>query len=242
MTTGIGNEWDPGDSPEIGTEIVHKVNEIIEPEIVSVFEQIDALIRETVASEFRLDKRYAKLGVLLTEVSEKELWRDTEFKSFDEYVNSLAERYHRGRTQLYAIFAAVREMRPYLNEDQMNKMGISKLGVLKKATKELGFPPNADVIETALDPAKTVSDVRKSVAQNHKLTEPEQQGTWLDLGGFFVTPEERLVIKSGFEATWRTDPVIQKTVKESIRTKEGLLRLCMEYLSVHSDGVETGTA
>lgn len=209
--------------------------EPIQAQPSSIFEQIDSLIQKLLSAEFGIDHGYAKLGLLLTEVSEQELWREAGYKSFDAYLELLSDRYHRGRTQLYHYFSSVREMRPYLTEGQMNEMGISKLSVLKKATKELGFPPNQEVIQTALDPKKTVSDVRKAVAQNHKLTEEEQAGTWYDLGGFFVTDEEKLVIRSAFEASWRTDPVIQKTVKEQIRIKEGLIRMCMEYLSTHSE-------
>lgn len=215
--------------------------EILQGEIVPVLEQIDTLIQRLLAAESNLDHGYAKLGMLLTDVSEQELWRE-DFQSFDQYLSSLTEKYHRGRTSLYQYFSAVREMRPYLSEEQMNVMGISKLSVLKKATRELGFPPNTAVMETALDPQTTVSDVRKAVAQNHKLTPEEQEGTWYDLGGFFASAEERLVIRSAFEASWRTDPVVQKTVKESVRLKEGLLRLSMEYLATHSEGVESGTA
>jgi len=221
------------DSPGIGLPVAP-----IQAQPSSIFEQIDSLIQKLLSAEFGLDHGYAKLGLLLTEVSEQELWREAGYKSFDTYLELLSDKYHRGRTQLYHYYSSVREMRPYLTEGQMNEMGISKLGVLKKATKELGFPPNNDVIETALDPKKTVSDVRKAVAQNHKLTQEEQTGTWFDLGGFFVTDEEKLVIKSAFEAAWRTDPVIQKTVKEQIRTKEGLFRLCMEYLGSHSEPEE----
>ena len=217
------------------TEIIKATEVLAEPS--SVFEQIDSLIQKLLAAETKLDHGYAKLGLLLTEVSEKELWRGA-FPCFDDYLSSLCERFHRGRTQIYTYFSSVREMRPYLSEEQMNKIGISKLNELKKTTKKLGFPPANEVIETALDPEKTVSDVRKSVAQNHNLTPQEQNGTWLDLGGFFVTPEERTVITESFQAAWRTDPVISPTVKETIRTKEAILRLAMEYLSVHSAAEE----
>jgi hypothetical protein len=133
-------------------------------------------------------------------------------------------------------------MRPYLTEGQMNEIGISKLNVLKKATKQLGFPPNNEVIQTALDPKTTVSDVRKQIAQEHRLTEEEQQGAWFDLGGFFVTQEEKLVLNEALQAAWRTDPVIQSTIKPEIRTKEALLRWAMEYLSTHADAAERGEA
>ncbi len=210
-----------------------KFEEPINTVVVDIFERIDHLIQGLLVRESQLDHGYARLGMLLVEVSEQELWREKGYKSFDSYLLEKCEQFHRGRTQIYSYYSSVREMKPYLSEDQMNTMGISKLNVLKGATKKLGFPPNSDVISVALDPKATVSEVRKAIAQTHSLTEEETQGTWYDLGGFFVTPEERLVLREGFEATWRTDPVVQPTIKESIRIKEGLLRLCMEFLSSH---------
>lgn len=214
----------------------------IQGQVVSIFEQIEMMIQGILTREVALDHGYAHLGGLLVQVSEQELWREAGFKSFDKYLEQLSEKYHRGRTQLYAYFSSVREMRPYLSETQMNEIGISKLNVLKGATKKLGFPPNSEVIEVALDAKSTVSDVKKKIAQTHQLNEEEQEGTWFELGGFFVTPEEKLVLKEAFEAAWRTDPVIQKTVKEQIRLKEGLIRLGMEYLSTHGEQVEEGVA
>ena len=219
-----------------------KPMEPIQGQIVSIFEQIEMMIQGILTREVALDHGYAHLGALLVQVSEQELWREPGFQSFDKYMESLQEKYHRGRTQLYSYFTSVREMRPYLSETQMNEIGISKLNVLKGATKKLGFPPNNEVIEVALDAKSTVSDVKKKIAQTHQLVEEEQQGTWFELGGFFVTDEEKLVLKSAFEASWRTDPVISKTVKEQIRMKEGLLRLAMEYLAAHQDAVEEGVA
>lgn len=211
-------------------------------EHATIFEQIDSLINRLLTKESDLDHGYAKLGLLLVEVSEQELWREAGFKSFDTYLTTVIEKYHKGRTQMYAIFTSVREMRPYLTEGQMNDMGITKLNQLKKATAKLGFPPNNAVMKIALDPKSTVADVRKAVAQNHQFTEEEAKGTWFDLGGFFVTDDERLVIREAFEAAWKTDPVVQRSVKNEIRTKEGLMRMAMEYLSVHGDTSEEGRA
>jgi len=62
---------------------------------------------------------------------------------------------------MFAFFTSVREMKPYLTEEQMNDMGITKLSELKKATKKLGFPRNTAVMDVAMDPRSTVSDVVK---------------------------------------------------------------------------------
>lgn len=196
----------------------------------SIFEQIESLIQKNLSAERTLDKGYAKLGLLLVEVSDKELWRES-YQSFNTYLEELTDKYHRGRTMLYKYFSAVREMKPYLTEEQMDKMGISKLDTLKRATKELGFPPNNEVLQIALDSETTNSDVRKAISQHHKLAPEEQAGTWYELEGFFASEDERLVIKSAFEAAWSQDPVVQKTVKESTRIKEGLLRLSMSFLA-----------
>jgi hypothetical protein len=221
-------------------EMVKTENQILEARESNIFEEINSLMSGLIRREADLDLGWVRLGVLLNEVSEQEMWREKGYKSFDAYLKEVCDKYHRGRTQTYFYFSSVREMKPYLSETQMNTMGISKLNVLKKATKELGFPPNNEVIQTALDPESTVSDVRKKVAQEHKLTPEEQTGTWFDLGGFMVSEEEKMVLESAFEATWKTDPVIQKSVKKEIRIKEGLLRMAMEYLAAHADLVEEG--
>lgn len=215
----------------------------IQGQVVDIFEQIELMIQGILTRENQLDHGYAHLGGLLVQVSEQELWREAGFKSFDKYLEQLSEKYHRGRTQLYAYFSSVREMRPYLSETQMNEIGISKLNVLKGATKKLGFPPNNEVIDVALDANSTVSDVKKKIAQEHQFTEEEQQDTqWFELPGFFATKEQILVITSALEASWRTDPVVQKSVKPGIRALEALLRFSMEYLSTHGESAETGEA
>jgi len=101
-------------------------------------------------------------------------------------------------------------------EEQMNDMGITKLSELKKATKKLGFPPNTAVMDVAMDPVppfrcpqsnRTKPPIYRGGAKRH-LARP-----WR----VFVTPEEKLVITEAFSAAWRTDPVVQRSVKNEIR-------------------------
>ena len=138
--------------------------QVLDAQEVSIFDRIDSLLEGLLLRENQLDHGYATLGLLLTEVSEKELWRGAGFTSFDKYLTSLIDKYHRGRTQIWNYFSSVREMKPYLTEGQMNTMGISKLNVLKRATKQLGFPPNDTVIKAALDPESSVY-VRREVGR-----------------------------------------------------------------------------
>jgi len=202
---------------------------------------VQTLIENLLQAEGLLEHGYAKLGYLLTEVSEHRYWLAAGFESFGEYIKSLSEKYNRGRTQLYHYFSTVKELKPYLKEAQLNEMGIAKANEIRKSVKQTGFPPKDEIIEQALKPEVTTAIVRKLLFESTNRP-PDEKGTWMDFEGFYVTPDERLVINSAFEAAWRTDPVVQKDVPAWVRRKEAILRMAMEFLAEHGDKSERGEA
>lgn len=203
--------------------------------------KVDKLISELLTAEGLLEHGYAKLGYLLTEVSEHRYWEAAGLESFGEYIKSLSEKYNRGRTQLYHYFSTVKELKPYLTEDQLNEMGIAKANEIRKSVKQTGFPPKEEIISEAVKPGVTTATVRKLLfeATNRPA---DEKGTWMDFEGFYVTEDERLVIRSAFEAAWRTDPIVSKSVPDWTRRKEAVLRMAMEYLAEHGDKAEKGEA
>src|SRR5579885_555742 len=112
---------------------MNETTEIISvAEAQNVLTEVNSLIDKLAKAEAGLEKGYARLGFLLTEVSEKGYWRG-DYESFGAYMQALSERYGRGRTQLYAYFSTVRELKPYVDEKQLNDMGIAKAGEIKRS-------------------------------------------------------------------------------------------------------------
>lgn len=217
------------------TDLVHKVNS-------TVLQEVDILIGKLQGAEACLEHGYARLGLLLTEVSEKEFWHDVDgCKSMNDYIRLLGEKYNRGRTQIYNYFATVKELRPYVTEQQLDDMGISKARELKSATKRSGFPPSQEIISEAVKPETTIEKVRELLF-NSGNPAPENKGTWFDLAGFPVTPEELATINDAFEAACKTDPIISQSLPAWARKKEWILRMAMEYLGSHGEAANRGEA
>lgn len=213
--------------------------EIVTTEAIEFLGQVNTLLDKLVVAEAGLESGYARLGYLLSEVSEKGYWRAS-YESFGDYIAELGGRFSYKRTQLYNFMSTVKELRPYLTEDQLNGMGIAKAGELAKSVRQSGFPPNAETLAKVSDPKVSVKEVRKLLFED-SLPAPEDK-SWYDFQGFHVTVDERKVIDAAFNAAWRTDPVVAQSLHESIRRKEAILRLSMEYLSTYQDAVEEGTA
>lgn len=223
------------------TKLVHKVN-IIEPEIIQgeVLTEIDSLLQKLQGAEIGLELGRIKLGMLLNRVKEQDLWKEAGYKNFTAYLEFIEDRYHKGKTSIYAYFSTVRELRPYLSEQQMFQIGISKAKELMHSVKRSGSLAGT-VIEAAVKPETTVDDVKRLLAEDGNPT-TEEKGTWYPQEGFWVSDDEKKVLDAADQAAWHTDPVVQKDLPAWCRRKEARLRHAMEYLSTHSDMVERGEA
>lgn len=195
--------------------------------------QVDVLITELLTAESQLDNDYVKLGHLLFDVQRHLYWKHVGFTSFGEYMLSLADKYNKGRTQLYQYVATVRELSPYVTEPQMNEMGIAKAMALRVSVKRNGFPPNEEVLQQALDPKITTKELRTILCVADGVV--DEKGTWMDREGFYVTEEERLVIASADAATLRTDPAVPQDAPDWVKRKEIALRQAMEFLGAHNE-------
>ncbi len=195
--------------------------------------KVDVLITQLLTAESQLDNDYVKLGHLLYDVQKNLYWNYVGFSSFGEYMLSLADKYNKGRTQLYQYVATVRELSPYINETQMNEMGIAKALVLKGSIKRTGFPPEQDIIDKAIDPNITSRVLRTILCKADGVI--DEKGIWIDREGFYVTEEERLVIQSGDAAALKSDPAVAVDAPDWVKRKEISLRQAMEFLGSHGE-------
>jgi hypothetical protein len=203
---------------------------------LQVLKQVDNLVEKLAAAESNLEHGYAKLGYLLTEVSDNGYWRG-QYESFGKYIALLGEKFSKGRTQLYNYFSTVRELKDHVSESQLTEMGITKASELRRAVKNSGVGPSQEIISAAADPAVTVAEVRKLLFDAKQIpAEETEKSEWLDLeAAFYVTADEKLIIQEAIKLAERTDPIIQNNLKPSARIKEVILRFAIEYANSHGD-------
>jgi hypothetical protein len=204
---------------------------------VQIYEELAG----STAAAFKLEQSWTRLGILLAEFKAKEHWRQYEqYKTFDDFILELRQRFNRGRTVLYGYMGAVETLLPTISAETLETIGISKVLELKRAQKKLGgkvMPP--ELLEAALKPDVTTKELRGTVGKALNLTE-EPGGTWFDLDGFFMDKAERAEFKEAFLATEGLLG-LKSTTPDHIRRKEVILTWMREWFGTHAaefNGVE----
>jgi hypothetical protein len=161
------------------------------------------VLENTTVTAFALEQSWTRLGVMLAEFKAQECWREFPelYKTFDDFMEELKVRFKRGRTQLWGYLSVAEKLLPTIDAATLEQMGISKALELKRAMKRLeGKPLPQELLAAALDPAKTTKELRGDIGKALNMS-PEPAGTWIDLDGFFVTPDERKEFKEAYIAT-----------------------------------------
>jgi hypothetical protein len=213
--------------------------EVIEAEALRC--RIFDLLENTTHQSFALERSYTQIGVSLYEFKAKECWRQYPelYQTFDDFITELKTRFKRGRTQLYGYLAVAEVLLPTIGEEKLEQMGVTKALELKRAVKRLeGKPLPAGLLDAALDTAKTASELRGEIGRVLNITE-EPKGTWFDLQGFFMTPEERKELKEAFLGT-EALLNIKNDLPDHIRRKEVVLAWMREWWGTHAVEVNGG--
>ena len=187
----------------------------------------------TTVACFALEQSWVRLGVLLSEFKQQEHWRSLGYQTFDDFISELKSKFNRGRTVLYGYLAVAEVLLPTMSADVLEKMGISKALELKRAMKKLdGKPLPAGLLEAALDPSKTTTELRGAIGSALHITE-EPKGTWLDLQGFFMLPDERKEFKEAFLATEGLLG-LSNSLPDHIRRKCVIIAWMQEFYGTHA--------
>jgi hypothetical protein len=192
--------------------------------------RVESLAAKLGAAEAILETGYAEFAQALLEVREKKYWMDGH-ESWALYLQNISEVYHLGRTQLYHQIAVVDTLQGVVSESDLNKMGITKAGVLAAIAKKNTLP--AEILSAALTEGTTAKDLKALEAQTFRNV--DEVGEWMDLEfAFIVTAEERAEIEAAMEMAERIDPVIPNDMKKSARNKEIALRFAREFMATYS--------
>ena len=178
--------------------------------------EIDALIGQICSHEERLSHSYARLGSLLREVKLQQYWVAYGFDRFSSYLETIREKIDRRRSQLYAILSVAEVLLPHISEENLEGMGISKAHELRRLVQHDGNvhafievplegqilqPPDSaannvsqvtlvQIMDYALRPKVTAAQLRVKVNELLHIHELPS-GLWLELPGFYATPDER---------------------------------------------------
>lgn len=202
-------------------------------------QEVEELASKLGAAETMLEAGYGQLAVGLKEVADLQYWRGS-YESFGKYIEHLKEKHNIGRAQLYNYLSSARVLEADVTTEELSKMGISKAMVLTKAKQGKDDAVTPAALAAALDPKVSVKDLKKLLFEAGAVME-QDFSSWIDCKmEFMVDDNEREVINSAISAARHTDPVTPSDIKDYAQRKDIMLKLCTEYLSVHSDKVIEG--
>ena len=164
--------------------------------------EIDELLGQISVHELRLSKSFARLASRLKEMKVNQYWMSLGYDKFTSYFEVVRGKIGRERSQMYAILSVAETLLPLLTEGQLEEVGISKAHELKRLVKEGGNiesniadprGPEGQIVrimDYASDPKVTTKQLHVKVNELLHVTE-DVQGTWADMGGFYITPDEK---------------------------------------------------
>ena len=208
-------------------EVVVNVAELLRQEIYTQLGKAEV-------EEASLDHSWMKLGVLLAAFKAKECWRELDgYASFDEFIGELKNRYHRGRTQLYAYLSVAETLGPVIPAETLEKIGISKAMELKRAMVKSGKQLPAALVTAALEASTTIKELRGLVGEALNLTDDRTPGTWFDFDGVYFTKDEREEFKAAVILTERLLE-LSKDLPDHMRRKAIFTAWMQEFVGTHA--------
>jgi len=187
-------------------------------------------------------RSWLRLGAAVHRVQEKLYWMLWGFASFGQYVDSIKNKVEKGRTQIYNAVSVVKQLGPYVDQSSLDQMGISKASLLASYIRRTSLKPPENLIEQAKDSKVTIAELKAAIFEAEHQKDMPPHTTYFDLGGIYVTSDEKAEILRAFEVAAKVDPPISNECPEVRQRTEIILRLAREFLATYEAAVKRGQA
>jgi len=194
-----------------------------------LLDRVDALLDETRLGQEKLHRNFIQIGIALLEVDRSHAWA-LRAKSSDQYIKFCETRFGKGRTALYNFKSVAENLLPHVSEQKLLTMGISKAQPLAQYARKSGGKLPKNLVESAIDPKVGVEQFRAEIAE--QLHEKPEKGTWFEIGGFYLTADEKIEIEMGLERAETIEP-LPADAPVWLARKVAIQRLIAEFLSTY---------
>ncbi len=160
---------------------------------------VDILADSIRQSQHTIEKDFVSIGKALMVVEQGQHWMHRQVTnekgdlvpcpSFSDYLKTVEKRAERKRTQLYHCLGVAKDVLPFISEEALVKLGITKATTLRKMVNE-GYNPSDELLRDA--PGLTNTQLKEKIAETTGLflPEPEVGEKLYDLGLVKFSPEQ----------------------------------------------------
>lgn len=197
-------------------------------------EEIDALASDISSEEQILNSKWVSLGIKVHTVRAKKFWLGYGHQNFGEFIDQVGKKVKKGRSQIYQYVTVAEKLLPQIPAETLTEMGITNANELKKLAVATGKLIPQSLIDSALDPQKDTDQLKAEIAAEMNVA-PEEKGKWFDLGGFYVTDDEKLLIQTAIKSAFQIDPPIAHDIPNHVQIKEVVVRWIQEFLAAYPE-------
>lgn len=209
---------------------------IIEPELdyfteeeaTSLKVEIDSLLDSIHGQEKSLATNYVHLGKKMLRVQQGQYWREWGYPSVAAYYQSVGARIGRQRAQMYNYVSVAEKLLPYVSEQDLEAMGISRAQELARFVKQTGRIVTPHLLEAALDPNKNIAELHAEVMQAANAKGEVRGSWWEPFGGSYYDLDERKEVQMAVQIAMKD---VDPTHPEHIQRKHVILALVREFIS-----------
>jgi hypothetical protein len=203
------------------------------------------LLTDIDSQEAKLDHAFVKLGVMLDNVRADKLWEPLGYDGYNAFIKVLAEKFpNAGRTKLYACARIADTLLDHAKAEDIESMGMSKASKLASAIKKSdGKKPSDSLLQKAKDSKVTVQELDRQIADEYQFKIEFENGSWVDLSGVYMNPEEKEEFNRGVRVACLVDPPVNPVLENwqdnssSHLRKDVLFRWVREFLATYEPEV-----
>lgn len=195
--------------------------------------EIYARLTQACADETALEHGWISLAALMLRYRESKQWLQDGFDTWEGFMDTLSERYKRGRTQLRSYLGVAEYFLPTISEEKLEAIGISSALEMRRQSKLAGKPVPQEIIDVAAQ--LTTKELRARLAQSFHLQE-DPKGTWFDFQGAFFNAEQRQEFRDAVKVAMKVLG-IKPNVPDHIARGEIMLAFAKEFFGTHAPEV-----
>lgn len=134
------------------------------------------------------------VGRYLRDVSQNGWYRLYGYQRFGDYLQWIIDTFHRERSTVYGWIGAAKQLDAYVNDSDLDQIGIEKAKLMAKAARASGRIITPEIITLAKNPKSRIADVRAHLEREKMIDKGEKpRGSWFDFGCFLSTDERQEV-------------------------------------------------
>lgn len=179
------------------------------PEQLAEDEALERIITDeltwSVEVRDQVEWRFGRFARALAAFEERRCWARRGFSSINSYIDRKAEQTGVSRSTVYGALWVGRRIAPHMSEEQMKRLGKSKLYLIANHMRDDGLPPPPEMVQAA--ESMNVEQFEASLKRPLLAGEVPEDLELAKVAPFWVSRQDYEMLREVFELVRRTEGI-----------------------------------